>query len=253
MAATPRVRQAQIVLAEQPLEFTLYCVPRRRHVHVLVNEHGDLEVRAPWRYSLAEARSAVNEHGAWVLDQIRRQRARLQLRPQLISGSRLPLLDEHLELRFQHAAQGNLFSDPGAGGPGRVYRDGRRLWVVLSALGDAGRVRGLLETWYRRQAREILPQRMQPLARKLGVEYGRISIRAQRTRWGSCSPGGAISLNWRLLLLPEPLCDYVLAHELSHLREMNHSPRFWAQVARVIPDYQARRRQLRKLSRPLAL
>jgi len=253
MAAAPRVRQARIVLAEQPLAFTLYCVPGRRNVHVLVNEEGDLEVRAPWRYSLAAAKCAVHEHSSWVLEQLKRQRAHLQLRPQLISGTRLPLLDERLELRFDNAAQGSLFSDPGTDAPGRVYREGGRLWVVLQALKDAGRVRGLLEAWYRQQAREILPQRMQPLACKLGVEYGRVSIRAQRTRWGSCSPSGAINLNWRLLLLPQQLCDYVLVHELSHLREMNHSARFWAQVASVIPDYPFRRRQLRQLSRPLAL
>ncbi len=253
MAAAPRVRQAQIVLGEQSLAFTLYCVPRRRNVHVLVNEEGDLEVRAPWRYSLAEAKCAVTEHSTWVLEQLKRQRARLRLRPQLISGSRLPLLDECLELRFDNMAQQNLFSNSGTNCPGRVYRDGGRLWGVLQALKDAGRVRGLLEDWYRQQAREILPQRMQPLARTLGVEYGRVSIRAQRTRWGSCSPSGVINLNWRLLLLPQQLCDYVLAHELSHLREMNHSPQFWAQVARVIPDYQSRRRQLRQLSRPLVL
>lgn len=253
MAAAPRIRQAQVVLGERQLSFTLYRVPRRRHVHVLVNENGDLVVRAPWRCSLTDARLAISEHGDWVLAQIECQRSHLRLRPRLVPGCRLPLLNVSLELRFHNSLQHELFSRSPEAGGGRVYRKGRYLWVVLRALQDVQRVPGLLEAWYRRQAGEILPRRMQPLARQLGVQYRRISIRAQRTRWGSCSATGAISLNWRLMLLSESLCDYVLVHELSHLREMNHSPRFWSLVGGVIPDFQSRRRQLRQLSQPLAL
>ncbi len=253
MAASSRIREAELVLNGLPLTFTLHCVPRRRHVHVLVNENGELEVRAPWRYSLAEAKSAISQHGNWVLSQIKHQRARVQSRPKLVPGNRLPLLDENLELRFHNTAQQCLFNDPPRRASDRVYREGRHLWIVLQAMKDAQRVRGMLENWYRCQARDILPQRMQPIARQLGVRYQKVCIRAQRTCWGSCSPKGVISLNWRLLLLPELLCDYVLAHELSHLREMNHSRRFWLQVASVVPDYVSRRRQLRHFSQPLAL
>ncbi len=253
MAASPRIREANVILNEQHLSFKLFNVPRRRHVHVLVNEKGELEVRAPWRYAVADAQDAISEHTQWVLDQIKSQRARARTQPQLVTGSRLPLLDEQLVLRFKNIAQRGLFDEPSVKTTPRVYREDSTLWVVLQAIQDSSQIRESLEYWYRHQAREIFPQRMQPLAQQLGVRYRRISIRAQKTCWGSCSPGGGISLNWRLLLLPEALCDYVLAHELCHLREMNHSPRFWSLVGTVIPDYQSKRYQLRQLKQPLAL
>ena len=253
MADAPRIREANVILNEQHLTFRLFNVPRRRHVHVLVNEKGELEVRAPWRYAVADTKDVISEHTQWVLDQIKSQRARARTQPQLVSGSRLPLLDDHLVLRFKNIAQRGLFDEPGAKKSHRVYREDATLWVVLQAIQDSQQVHNSLERWYRQQAREIFPQRMQSLAQQLGVRYRRISIRAQRTCWGSCSPGGGISLNWRLLLLPESLCDYVLAHELCHLREMNHSSRFWSLVGTVIPDYQSKRNQLRQIKQPLAL
>ena len=94
---------------------------------------------------------------------------------------------------------------------------------------------------------------MAPLAHELDVSWARLTVRAQRTRWGSCSSRGNISLNWRLVLLPSQLADYVLAHELAHLREMNHSPAFWGLVERVVPDYRERRRALDRLARTLPL
>ena len=105
----------------------------------------------------------------------------------------------------------------------------------------------------RREAKLRLPARMAPYERLLGVEAKRVSIRAQRTRWGSCSSHGTICLNWRLLLLPSDLCDYVLVHELCHLRHLDHSAKFWSLVERVFPDYEERERRLESLQGSLAL
>lgn len=89
------------------------------------------------------------------------------------------------------------------------------------------------------------PERVAYFAPKVGVTYGRITIREQKTRWGSCSAKGNLNFNWKLVRMPEEILDYVVVHELCHRLEMNHSDRFWAEVGRVIPDYQLRRKWLK--------
>ena len=97
----------------------------------------------------------------------------------------------------------------------------------------------------KRQAKAVIPERAAYFAQKMGVEFGRISIRSQRTRWGSCSGKRNLNFNCLLMLVPEDVQDYVIVHELCHLQEMNHSPRFWAAVEKVLPDYKIRRKWLK--------
>ena len=103
-----------------------------------------------------------------------------------------------------------------------------------------------LEARYRELARAVIGQRVSYFAAKMGVTYGRISIRDQKTRWGSCSGRGNLNFNWKLVLMPPEVLDYVVAHELAHRKQMNHSPLFWAEVGRVLPDYESRRRWLKE-------
>lgn len=93
-------------------------------------------------------------------------------------------------------------------------------------------------------ARDIFTRKVEYYARIMGVSYGRISIREQKTRWGSCSAKGNLNFNWKTVLMPEEIQDYLAVHELAHRIEMNHSPAFWAVVERVLPDYRERRRWL---------
>ncbi len=100
-----------------------------------------------------------------------------------------------------------------------------------------------------RKAKEIFPERTAYFARRMGVGYGRITIREQKTRWGSCSQAGNLNFNWKLIMMPPEILDYVVVHELAHRKEMNHSPRFWAVVEKELPDYRLRREELKKLGR----
>ena len=254
VASAPIIRSDRVLLGERAVAFKLFRVLRRRNVHVLVNDDGGLEVRAPWRFSVDDARAAIQEHRNWVLGALEETRTRLRLRPQLVSGSTLPLLDEQLRLRVQVHAQLSLFDarDKARSRLGNVSRDGRDLHVQVYAA-EQSAVRRLLESWYREQAELSFARYMPAIAQMLDVHYGQVSVRAQRTRWGSCSSNGTINLNWRLILMPTRLMEYVLAHELAHLREMNHSPAFWALVETVFADYRQRRRDLELAARTLPL
>lgn len=99
---------------------------------------------------------------------------------------------------------------------------------------------------YKKRLRPVLLHRAAFYAEIMGVDYNRISIRDQKTRWGSCSAKGNLNFNWKLSLMPPEILDYVVVHELAHRREMNHSARFWSQVEQVLPDYKERRRWLKE-------
>jgi len=129
----------------------------------------------------------------------------------------------------------------------RVHRRGDELLVPAQGAAPA------LERWYRRAARTEIGPRAERAADALGARPTGLTIRAQRTRWGSCSPTGALSFNWRLLLAPEPVLDYVVWHEACHLKVADHSDRFWALVGRHCPDWREQARWLRRNGSALAL
>ncbi len=265
MPARTIVQHGQVALQGNRVRFKLVRVARRKNVHVLVDDDGRLSVRAPWRFSMDLALEAIDEHRCWVEKSLRSAAASRRQRPRLVAGSELPLLDERLTLAVLVKAQLALLPEPALHSPelkhasetlerrkGVVYRHRDRLCVELRTLG-AGVMRELLEAWFRKQAVERLPQRLYQFAGMLGVNPVRVQIRAQKSRWGSCSSTGDISLNWRLVLLPLELADYVLVHELCHLKHMDHSRDFWRLVASLIPDYRNRRERIAILQPRLAL
>jgi len=130
----------------------------------------------------------------------------------------------------------------------RVLRRGQTLLVP-----DGPQSGVALERWYRRMARREIGERLDRACALAGLEYTRLTIRDQRTRWGSCSRNGAMSFNWRLLLAPSEVLDYVVWHEVCHLEVMDHSPRFWALVARHCPEHAKRAAWLRHNAATLVL
>jgi predicted metal-dependent hydrolase len=140
---------------------------------------------------------------------------------------------------------------PFKGVPLRIRRTGRPGTAVAHAEGELlvpGRddtVPGRVKRWFHEQARHEIVQRANEKAERIGRPRGRITLRDQRTRWGSCSADGNLNFSWRLILAPETVLDYVVAHEVAHLAEMNHGPRFWAHVERLCAEPEASRAWLR--------
>jgi predicted metal-dependent hydrolase len=205
---------------------------RARRVRVTVDAHTGVEVVLPRRSPERAAAAAVAELRPWIerrLAEGEAVRERIAAR-----GGTVPYLGADLTLRPEPRRT-------------RVHRSGDVLRV------PAGDARPALERWYRRAARAEVAPRLDAAVAALGASYSSLTIRNQRTRWGSCSTMGAMSFNWRLLLAPEPVLDYVVWHEACHLRVMDHSPRFWALLGRHVPAYDEPRRWLRRHGATLVL
>jgi predicted metal-dependent hydrolase len=205
----------------------------RVNVHVLADSQSvGVEVVLPARAPERAAASAVSELRPWIerrLDEARDVRARIAAR-----AGTVPYLGTSLELVPQ-------------AGRTRVHRAGERLLV------PAGDPRPALERFYRRAARAEIAPRLDRATALAGSAYSGLSIRAQRTRWASCSAGGRMSFNWRLLIAPERVLDYVVWHEVCHLEVLDHSPRFWALLERRWPGYREDRDWLSRHGATLVL
>jgi predicted metal-dependent hydrolase len=136
------------------------------------------------------------------------------------------------------------------GGLARYEPQARELHLGLPQDASPAQVREAALAWLAGRARALFEQRCRHYAAALSVRYTRLSLSQAQTRWGSASANGSIRLSWRLIHLDPDLIDYVVVHELAHLHEMNHSPRFWAVVASVLPDYESARRRLREAALP---
>src|SRR4051812_1757560 len=215
------------------IPYTVRRSDRARRVRVRVDAHDGVEVVLPARAREREAAAAVAELRPWIerrLAEAAAVRARLAAR-----AGTVPYLGDVLDLVPQ-------------AGRTRVHRRGTELLVPAGE--DA---RDALERWYRRQARGVMAPKVDAACAALGRPCTGLTVRGQRTRWGSCSTTGAISLNWRLLLAPEPVLDYVVWHEACHLVVMDHSPRFWSLLERHQPGYRAPKRWLRDHGATLVL
>jgi predicted metal-dependent hydrolase len=214
------------------IPYTIRRSTRARRVRVNVHAHTGVEVVLPARAPERAAAAAVSELRPWIerrLSDAQDVLARIAAR-----GGTVPYLGSSLELVPQ-------------AGRTRAHRSGERLLVPT---GDA---RPAIERFYRRAARAEIALRLDRATALVGSSYSGLSIRAQRTRWASCSPGGRMSFNWRLLLAPERVLEYVVWHEVCHLEILDHSPRFWALVQRHWPDWREDRDWLSRHGATLAL
>ena len=217
-------------LAGLAVEYTLRRSARRRSISLTIDEHG-LRVGAPLRASQRRIEDALKAHADWIARKLAVWRERRPAPFSWSAGAQLMLLGEPLVLApdpLQTVA---------------VLR-GEQLFLPAKA-GDPQALARAAIDWLRARANEHFALRVAHFAPCLGVKLPLIRLSNARTRWGTCHPHGRIHLNWRLIHMPPELLDYVVVHELAHLHEPNHSPRFWRHVERILPDHLQRRRRLR--------
>jgi predicted metal-dependent hydrolase len=225
-----------IRLAGQAVSYTLKRSYRARHLRLEVRPGIGLVVVVPKSCKLGDVPEVLRRRAGWILQklaEVSQRRDASEVRP-LETNDVVPFLGEELILAVQKTD----------GAKGNVKLDGNRLTVQLGP-GD-GDVAAVLEKWFREEAARVLKQRADELSDRLGMQYRRMVIRGQKTRWASCSTSGTLSLNWKLMMMPPSVIDYVLIHELAHLKEMNHSKRFWRLVDEHCPEWVERREWLRK-------
>jgi predicted metal-dependent hydrolase len=221
----------------EEIEYRLRRSSRARRARVVVSHEGEVEIVLPRGMAVRHVEPLLTEKRRWIEATLRRfEEARAAAPTRLEDGGVVPYLGEQLSLRVR--------VEPGRVRP-HVARRGGSLKVAVGEPG-ADALRDALERWYRRRARVEVAPRLDAATRRAGRTYDRLSIRAQQTRWASCSSAGEMSFNWRLLLAPEPILDYVVEHEVAHLDVPDHSPRFWALVADRCPDYREHERWLRR-------
>jgi predicted metal-dependent hydrolase len=229
-------------LAEIP--YTVRRSDRARHARIVVDASG-VEVVVPRRMALRHVEPFVQEKSRWIERTLRRFREAEEAlpAPELEHGGSVPYLGQEL-LLWVSVERGRTRD--------HVARRGDVLHVKVAAAGEQP-VRAALERWYRKRARVEVAARLDAATRRAGTRYTRLTIRSQRTRWASCSSTGAMSFNWRLLLAPEPIVDYVVEHEVAHLEVLDHSQRFWRLLGSRCPEYREHERWLKRHGAALRL
>lgn len=222
---------------------------KRRTIGFSIGPDG-LVVSAPRWVGMAEVQAALQEKASWIVRKLDESRARqerqLASRIAWRDGAELPFLGQTLRLALDptHAyssADAQLLTEvQEAGGVAR-----RALRLGLPHHATEVQIRDAVQAWLMGQARQIFVERLDHFAPRLGVQWRKLALSSAGTRWGSARSDGSIRLHWRLVHYRMEVIDYVVAHELSHLRVMDHSPRFWDTVRTVVPDY-AEVRQLLK-------
>lgn len=232
----PGAKPRRLTLNGHTLEYGLRRSARRT-IGFTIDGSG-LTITAPRWVTLADIEAAIAGKERWILAKLAEWQTRTEQRalPRIEwrEGAQIPYLGKPvtITLASPHAA---LLFDANAAS----------LSLPLPAHADAQQIKDRVQSWLQHEARRVFGERLEVYAQKLGVAFAGYALSSAATRWGSCSSDGRIRLNWRLIHFPLGVLDYVVAHELAHLREMNHSPRFWQTVESIFPEFREARHTLK--------
>ena len=228
--------QREIRLGEHLVAYELRRA-RRRSIGFVVGAEG-LSVAAPRWVGVADIETALREKATWILRKLHEQHERArrlaEARVDWRDGVSVPFLGKPVTVHLDPLVAGAMFD-----------AERHRLHVALPQGAAPAQIRDAVQSWLQRQARRVFEERCRHFATRLDVRIRRLALSSAATRWGSASADGSIRLHWRLVHFALPVIDYVVTHELAHLREMNHSPAFWSVVRSVLPEYEQSRVILR--------
>lgn len=229
------VGKREITLNGQTVSYILKRSTRAKHVRFEMRRDTGLTVVIPRCDKIGRLTDILEAKRDWILNNLAKcsESRSLSAKKELQSGDTVPYLGRDLK----------VVSQQNHGNADGVKLERNTLVVNLKSANS--RLNAALEQWYRAQAAKLLKKRVDKLSTQLGLSYNRLIIRGQKTRWGSCSYKGNLSFNWKLLMAPEPVIDYVIIHELTHLKEMNHTKSFWQLVAEHCPRWREHRKWLR--------
>jgi len=225
------------------MKFSIIRSKRRRTVSIFVDPIEGVFLRVPIKASFNSLSKLVHSRAAWILNKQRLINETVGIIPkrEYVTGESFLYLGKHLRLKITKVDKKNK--------PKVLMKGGR---FVVNLNGHTSRtyrakiIKDMLNNWYKHHARGILHKRSEIYSQRLGVTKPKIFLANQTKRWGSCNKKEEIRFNWHIIMAPVSLVDYVVAHELCHLKYKNHSENFWKLVGRIMPDYEARRERLRK-------
>ena len=232
----PGVKLRRLTLDGRTLEYGLKRSPRRTIGFTI--DGGGLTITAPRWVTLADIEAAIAGKQRWIFAKLSEWQTRTEQRAlprvEWRDGAQIPFLGKAVTIALG-SSHGAL----------RFDLDAAVLALALPAHADAQQIKDRVQGWLQTEAKRVFGERLDVYAQKLGVAFKGYALSSAATRWGSCSSDGRIRLNWRLIHFPLSIVDYVVAHELAHLREMNHSPRFWETVESIFPEFREARHTLK--------
>jgi len=225
-----------ITLAGKEVEYRLRYSKKSKGIGLKIGLDSGLEVVLPEGFNISKLDTVIKGKEGWILSKLRHF--------ELISQKTRNCPDKKQTALYLGNECGLIKIIKKEMAPQVKIIDGR---FFITVPDDSGQTLALtLEAWYRLEAAKVINQRAVEISRQLNLNYNRISIRDQKTRWGSCSRLKNLNFNWRLIMAPVQVIDYLIIHEVAHLAEMNHSSRFWKLVEGICPDYKIQRKWLKE-------
>lgn len=236
-------RYDTLTVGKEKIRYLLRESGRAKNVNLKISMEKGLEVVVPFAYPLSEVANLLKGKEQWILE-------KLAVMEQRNQQKKAHSFTERNAVSFLGKAY-RVVTVYQQGNPSVQLVDDKIIVILPQEYQE--RILQLLEKWLRVQAKHIILQRLELAKEKLKIDYNQVFIKDQKTRWGSCSGQRNLNFNYRLVMAPLPVIDYLVAHELAHLVEMNHSKRFWSLVASICPEYKAHRQWLQEHGGELTL